>query len=199
MAQVAAAGRWVRQQMDPMATARTQATLRTSPLHPHRVCTRARHRPHSAFQLAHCPPTRLDPAPHRSTRPRLACRTATPRWTTRRERTSPTAWPSSKRSRLGERSVPLATSLSPEPSTRPYRHGFNTQRSLNNPTQNTRRPHPLGGRSDTAAVTLAEKGWAMDRDRTLPSPSSSHTHTPLPPCSVQLPCSRPRRQETRRG
>ena len=114
---------------------------------PHRVCTRVRHKPHSAFQLAHCPPTRLDPAPHRSTRPRLPCRTAKPRSTRRRKTTRPTAWPSSKRSQLGERSVPLATSLSPEPSTRPYRHGFNTQRSLNNPTQNTRRPHPLGGRS----------------------------------------------------
>ena len=170
-------------------------------LRPHRVCTRARHKPHSAFQLAHCPPTRLDPAPHRSTRPRLACRTARPRWTSRSKRTRPTAWPSSKRSRLGERSVPLATSLSPEPSTRPYRHGFNTQRSLNNPTQNTRRPHPLGGRSRHRRSNARRKGvrCGSRSDPPLPSPSSSHTHTPLPPCSMGPLCLRPRRQATRRG
>ena len=46
---------------------------------------------------------------------------------------------------------------------------------------------------DTAAVTLAEKGWAMDRDRTLRSPSSLATSR----WSSRSECSSSRRRSSR--
>ena len=197
VAQVTATCQWAHQQMDPMAMLRTHATLRTSPLPP-TVCAQE----YGTNRIR-----------------RSNSRTAPPLDSTQlltvlRVHGSPVG--RQNRVRQGEgkqqgrlRGPPRSGASSergpyrsPPRSPPSHLHDHtatdSTLKGVSTTPPKTREDLTLWEADpDTAAVTRAQEGWAMDRDRTLPSSSSSHTHTPFPPCSVQPPCSRPRRQETR--